>query len=423
MYLLCFILLIIRNNNFIRHRNLQNIASKTLEAGVVLPPMKRERGKVKMKVEERAHHGEVRYFLFFDFHSDVQRVLQESGGARYSYTVKAWHMAADRQKLKEIYLKLKDKAEFDWGNLKKEEKKDGQLPSPAPKVTATETKTIPRPDLRHKMEAFKRWMMQRRYSENTVKTYTEALMVFLSYFSHKAPEAINNEDVVAFNNDYILARNLSSSFQNQIINAVKLYYRCMEQRVMDLELIYRPRREKVLPNVLSKEEVKGILGALNNIKHRAMLSLIYSCGLRCGELLYLQLSDIDSRRGLIVIRQAKGKKDRIVPLSEKILPLLRDYYLVHKPVRYVFEGQEKGRPYDERSLQQVLKQAVLKARIQKPVTLHWLRHSYATHLLENGTDLRYIQEILGHKSSKTTEIYTHVSNKMIQRIVSPFDYL
>lgn len=175
--------------------------------------------------------------------------------------------------------------------------------------------------------------------------------------------------------------------------------------------------------MLSKEDVKEILNAPINIKHKAMLSLIYACGLRCGELLSLKLNDIDSDRMILHIKNAKGKKDRIVPLSEKIVALLRDYYKAAKPKLFLFEGQVKGTRYDERSLQNVLKQSVAKTSITKPVTLHWLRHSYATHLLENGTDLRYIQELLGHKSSKTTEIYTHVSTKSIRQIKSPFDYL
>jgi integrase/recombinase XerD len=175
--------------------------------------------------------------------------------------------------------------------------------------------------------------------------------------------------------------------------------------------------------VLSKEEVKAILNAHENIKHKMMLSLIYSCGLRCGELLALKPVNIDSKRNIILLKNAKGKKDRIAPLSLKILELLRDYYRQYKPINYLFEGQIAGQPYDARSLQLVLKQALKKASIAKPVTLHWLRHSYATHLLESGTDLRYIQELLGHNSSKTTEIYTHVSTKNIQQIKSPFDDL
>jgi len=154
-----------------------------------------------------------------------------------------------------------------------------------------------------------------------------------------------------------------------------------------------------------------------------MLSLIYSCGLRCGELLALKPAHIDSKRNIVMLQNAKGKKDRIAPLSPKILNLLRDYYVLYKPKTYLFEGNKAGIAYDARSLQQVLKQALQKVNITKPVTLHWLRHSYATHLLESGTDLRYIQELLGHNSSKTTEIYTHVSTKNIQQIKSPFDDL
>jgi integrase/recombinase XerD len=154
-----------------------------------------------------------------------------------------------------------------------------------------------------------------------------------------------------------------------------------------------------------------------------MLSLIYSCGLRRSELINLRPTDIDSKRGIVIIRQSKGKKDRIAPLSPKILEMLREYYIGYKPKTWLFEGQIENTKYDERSLSNVLKQALTKSNISKPVSLHWLRHSYATHLLESGTDLRYIQELLGHSSSKTTEIYTHVSTKSIQQIKSPFDDL
>jgi len=139
--------------------------------------------------------------------------------------------------------------------------------------------------------------------------------------------------------------------------------------------------------------------------------------------LNLKPKDIDSKRGLLIIRQSKGRKDRVAPISEKVIEMLREYYKTYKPQTWLFEGQTKGEAYSEQSLQSVLKQALEKAGIKKPVSLHWLRHSYATHLLEAGTDLRYIQELLGHKNSKTTEIYTHVSTKSLQKIKSPFDDL
>ncbi|SEQ08666.1 site-specific tyrosine recombinase/integron integrase [Flavobacterium urocaniciphilum] len=270
---------------------------------------------------------------------------------------------------------------------------------------------------------FKNYLLSKRYSQNTVATYCEALKSFLTFFNSKSVKEITNDDVILYNTDYILKNKLSSSYQNQIVNAIKLFFKIVKESSIDIEKIHRPKREKKLPNVLSKEEVKQIISSPINFKHRVMLSLIYSCGLRCGELLTLQPQHIDSKRNIILIKQAKGKKDRIVPLSPKILELLREYYKLYKPKVYLFEGQQPGNRYEARSLQQVLKNALQKTEITKPVTLHWLRHSYATHLLESGTDLRYIQELLGHNSSKTTEIYTHVSTKSIQQIKSPFDDL
>lgn len=273
------------------------------------------------------------------------------------------------------------------------------------------------------LEQFKLFLQSRRYSDNTIRTYTEALRAFFSFFHDWKVQDIGNNEIIHYNNAYILKNGLSSSYQNQIVNAIKLYYKTVEEKQIDIDKVHRPKREKILPNVLSKDEVKKILEAHINLKHRTMLSLIYSCGLRRGELLHLKPLDIDSHRNLVIIRQGKGKKDRIVPLSSKILNMLRDYYRYYKPVTWLFEGQKAGEMYSEKSLQSVLKQAIEKAKIDKPVTLHWLRHSYATHLLESGTDLRYIQELLGHQSSKTTEIYTHVSMKSLQQIKSPFDDL
>jgi integrase/recombinase XerD len=274
-----------------------------------------------------------------------------------------------------------------------------------------------------KIEEFRRWLKSKRYSDNTIKTYCEALKTFLYYFKEKPVGTINNQDIISFNNDYIILKKLSSSYQNQVVNAIKLFFKTIAGQQINVELIHRPKGKKTLPNVLSKEEVKMILESLQNIKHRTMLSLIYACGLRRSELLNLKSNDILSDRLLLHIKQSKGKKDRIVPLSNKLLEMLREYYKTYKPKVWLFEGQQAGEPYSEKSLESILKQAVSKACINKPVTLHWLRHSYATHLLESGTDLRYIQELLGHNSSRTTEIYTHVSNKSIQQIKSPFDDL
>ncbi len=292
-------------------------------------------------------------------------------------------------------------------------------------LTAKQLQEPKQPQLRASghLISFGHYMKCRRYSSNTIKTYTEAIEQFFKFHADKSPDSIGIPDFIDFNTRYILEKKLSASYQNQIINALKLFYRNRFNRVMNVENLERPRREKRLPNVLSKAEVKALLDAPSNLKHRAMLSLIYACGLRRSELLHLTPKDVLSDRYLLFIRQSKGKKDRVLPISPKIIEMLRAYYKAYKPKVWLFEGQVPGTPYSERSLQLVLKHALKKVCNTKPVSLHWLRHSYATHLLESGTDLRYIQELLGHSSSKTTEIYTHVSNKNLQQIRSPFDDL
>ena len=189
---------------------------------------------------------------------------------------------------------------------------------------------------------FKNYLKSQRYSPNTIKTYTEALGVFFQFHSNKAPEKLEIEDIIHFNTGYILRKNLSASYQNQVINAIKLFYRNRFKRFMNLDNIQRPRREKRLPNVLSKQEIKAILEAPTNLKHRALLSLIYACGLRRSEVLNLTLKDVLSDRNLLFIRQSKGKKDRVVPISHKIIEMLRDYYKAFKPKTWLFEGQYTG---------------------------------------------------------------------------------
>ena len=184
----------------------------------------------------------------------------------------------------------------------------------------------------------------------------------------------------------------------------------------------RPIREMKLPVVLSEKEVVSILTATTNLKHRCMLMLCYSAGLRISELLSLTPKDIDSDAMQVWLRGGKGKKDRFSLLSEKVLQILRKYFKEYRPSHFLFKGQNRGQ-YSQRSIQLVLANACEKARIKKHATMHTLRHSIATHMLENGTDLRYIQALLGHSSSKTTEIYTHTTTKGLEKIKSPLDNL
>lgn len=380
----------------------------------------------KIVLKRSVHREQEVIQLLFARNEALQSLIRQNKSVRWSQSMTCWYLPFSQSVVSELVKLLSGKAYLDYTAVKAE---GAVLAAAAPSepVARNKVRTVDLATLnvlhKKKLENFRQWMRSRRYSDNTIDTYTDALTTFLRFFWKKELSSITNEDVIYFNNKYILENKLSASFQNQVVNAIKLFFRTVENRQLDPSIIHRPKRAKVLPNVLSKEEIKAILTALTNVKHRAMLSLIYSCGLRRSELLHLKLNDIDSKRGLIVIRKAKGMKDRIVPLSLKILQMLQDYFVAYKPKEWLFEGQGGTGPYDERSLASVLQQALEKAKIDKPVTLHWLRHSYATHLLESGTDLRYIQEILGHSRSTTTEIYTHVSNKSIQRVISPFDSL
>jgi integrase/recombinase XerD len=274
----------------------------------------------------------------------------------------------------------------------------------------------------NRVEKFKSWLRSRRYSDSTIGTYADALTSFLKFYITKPISEITNDDVIKYNNEYILGNNLSASYQNQVVNAIKLFFNTIENRLIEIKNIERPKRSFKLPTILSPEEVAAMLNSLENIKHKTMLALIYSGGLRRSELLNMKINDVDSKRMFISIKEAKGKRDRVVPLSETVLELLRKYYLEYKPKIYLFEGQ-KGGKYTETSLEEVFHKAKKLAKINKSVSLHSLRHSYATHLLEGGTNLRYIQELLGHKSPKTTQIYTHVSIEGLGKVQSPIEKL
>jgi site-specific recombinase XerD len=219
---------------------------------------------------------------------------------------------------------------------------------------------------------------------------------------------------------FLVQSGKSDSMLNQTINAIKFYYEvvlAMPNRFYEIE---RPQKKEKLPLVLSKKEVQLILNQIKNLKHRTIIGLIYSAGLRVSELTNLKIGDIDSNRMMIRVENSKGGKDRYTLLSQHILKELREYYKKYKPKRFLFEGLDE-QPYSATSVRAILKRACKKARIRKKVRTHTLRHSFATHLLEQGTDLRSIQILLGHNSLKTTEIYTHVVNTHMNTIKNPLD--
>ncbi|MGI4872947.1 MAG: tyrosine-type recombinase/integrase [Janthinobacterium lividum] len=260
----------------------------------------------------------------------------------------------------------------------------------------------------------------KRYSPQTLKNYRGAFHLFLDYFAPRLPLELTKQDVL----DYLAGRvagGISEAYQNLLINAIKLYYEQVEGQPRQYYEVPRPKRPLQNPKLLAKEEVRALLVGTDNLKHRAMLMLAYGLGLRLGEVLALTPTDIDSKRMALYVRGGKGKKDRNLPLPDSLLVLLREQFRQFRPVTFLFEGAQPGEPYSARSLQQVVKQAAERAGIRRPVSLHMLRHSYATHLLESGTDIRMIQNLLGHSSIKTTEIYTHVAQRT--RVPSPLDDL
>ena len=263
----------------------------------------------------------------------------------------------------------------------------------------------------------------KRYSENTITTYKKAFSDYINYFQTRELNAITGDEI----KDYLLylieKRKISASLQHTIINAIKFYY----EKVLKLDklpyiTIERPFKEKPLPTVLSEEEIQRIINSIDNLKHKTIILTLYSAGLRIGELINLTKSDIDSKRKIIIIKEGKGKKDRYSLLSEKLLLYLRQYYKEYKPKKWLFEGAT-GEQYSYESCYKILQKACAKAKITKRVGLHTLRHSFATHMLERGCDLRYIQKLLGHGSSKTTEIYTHITRKGMDQLKSPLDNL
>lgn len=266
-------------------------------------------------------------------------------------------------------------------------------------------------------------METERLSKSTVKTYSDALRIFLEHIHPSTPEQVSNEDVNRFLHQYAFQRKLSISWHRTLISALKLYFRRFEGRKLDPEHIRYPKKDKLLPHVLDQKDIEKMLRLTTNIKHRCMLSLIYACGLRRGDLLNLKPQDIDGKRQQLFIRGGKGRKDRIVRIPPKMIEALRDYYKEYRPKFWLFEGQKSGEKYSERSIQLVMKQALERAGLRTDASLHWLRHSFATHTLENGVDITYIKEMLGHSSIRTTEIYTHVSNEKMRQIRSPFEDL
>ncbi|MDF1612563.1 site-specific tyrosine recombinase/integron integrase [Stygiobacter electus] len=260
----------------------------------------------------------------------------------------------------------------------------------------------------------------KNYSPTTEKTYLNHLNLFLDYVKTTKVSNVDSKFLLNYFNFIKESKNFSYSSMKQALASVRFLFLDVLKKEVDFDFFIKMKKPNSLPNILTTEEVKNIINSIVNLKHRAIISTIYSCGLRISEAVNLKIQDIDSKAMTIKIVNAKGKNDRFVMLSEKLLKLLREYFTLCKPKDYLFEGQF-GEKYSARSIQQIFNNAEKKIKIRKKVTVHTLRHSFAFHLLDNGTDIRFIQELLGHKHLSTIRIYTHINPTSVKKIKSPFD--
>jgi site-specific recombinase XerD len=331
------------------------------------------------------HRNKVQLLLEFKYNQAIIDIVKSINGFMWSQTLRGWYVLFSAEKVSEVkkalnlqvsfiihqslYETISTKYEREMRNLSEENK-----------------------DI---LRLYAMYLQGKQYSESTVKTYSTFIADFLEYMQPQAVATATNRSVELFIENVFLPRKYSISTHRQFISAIKLFAVFYPESKLDEVKLTRPKKSRILPTVLSKEEVIDLLRYTKNLKHRAVLAMIYSAGLRISELLQLQLQHIDIDRRQIIIKNAKGRKDRLVILAESFIPLLANYLTSYMPQKYFVEGAA-GEPYSAESVRAFLKRSCTMARIQKRVTPHTLRHSYATHLLENGIDLRYIQELLGH---------------------------
>lgn len=276
-------------------------------------------------------------------------------------------------------------------------------------------------DYQNMLDRYQEFIKLKGFSPKTRKNYTGHVKRLLIYGQNQGLEI--DENLLKHYALYLLdEKDCSHSYICQLISAYKILLTTLGKLKQDVEMP-RPKRLQLLPKVLSPSEVMHLLSVLDNVKHKAILYTIYASGLRVSEVASLKLTDIEEQRMLLRVEQAKGAKDRYTLLSETGLSYIQKYVKQYQPSFWLFEGQQPGTHISERSVQHIFKHALEVAKIDRPVSVHSLRHSFATHLLENGTDLRYIQELLGHQSPRTTQIYTHVSNRTLSKIKSPLDLI
>ena len=373
------------------------------------------------------HRGESRILVLFDFDAKKTAKLRENTDAKWSRTCKGWHIADTtlnriKCKLPQTNSQLINPTNINEITTRKSTEKPEKnvLPSNNENVSAIINNVN-----KHVLVNMRQHLILKAYSSSTQKTYLNEVQSFLQTIGKHAADTFSVQKIKDYLQYCFEKLHLSENTLHSRINSLKFYYEQVLNREKFFWEVPRPKKKNLLPKIFSQEEIAAIINSLNNKKHKAMLMLAYSAGLRVSEVVSLKTSDIDSSRMTIFIHEAKGKKDRMVALSPVLLVMLRAYAEEYRPKAngYLFEGSLKGTPYSNRSLQEVLQAAKKKAGVIRPGSVHSLRHSFATHLIERGTDVTMIQKLLGHNDLKTTLIYLHTSNKNLLKVMSPLDDL
>ena len=353
----------------------------------------------------------------FPYSALVKDTVKNFQGISWSRTHRCFYLPYSRSHFLEFYAYLRKYKYFvDYEQV--------TLAKPLPKLRKVEQR-ISKPELLKGksityFKEYKEYLSGLRHSSSTITTYTNFIADFLLFVGKRPLESIDNTLIQRFVERLVINKGYSISSHRQLISAIKHFGERFTLSGIEVTTLQRPKRQKRLPIVLSQQEVIALLRNTANLKHRMALALIYSAGLRISELLKLRTADIDQGRQQIRIHQAKGRKDRYVILAESIVPLLQNYLATYRPSDYLIEGIDGG-PYSAQSVRNFLRRSCRKAGIKKHITPHTLRHSYATHLIENGVGLRYVQELLGHAKPETTMIYTHIAKKDLLQIRSPLD--
>ncbi len=397
----------------------------------------------------KEHKRQERLFAAFEYNKTVNTIIKDVNGAKWSNSNKQWHFPLQKESVQKIIELTKEIATVDVSELRqqlnkrkqlKEESRFAGIEEPVrveifktsahrlTKAPATQSSTTALLKIsasnREAMNKFLQTLQLKAYSTSTIKTYRNEFAQLLQTIGNHPVETLTVEQVKRYL-QYCINKGCSENTIHSRLNALKFYYEEVLKREKMFFEIPRPKKPLLLPKLLNEEELRKLFNALANKKHKAMLFTAYSAGLRLSEIVNLKISHIDSKRMQIFVQRAKGKKDRYVNLSPVLLDILRKYIQEYRPrpKEYLFESEQTLTAYPARTVQQIFANAKHKAGIRKEVGIHSLRHSFATHLLDKGTDIKYIKELLGHFNIRTTERYLHVSKQKLVNIVSPFDEL